>query len=118
MYASLQDQDQFTDKVEHAAPPVPDNATPSCGNPSKGHLQLHVLAEKKEHKDEYIGNIDVTPLDANNLLVCESNVHKKISKQLPPTDARTQSNVSSHHDHMPTAKRTAFIPQCAWAKTK
>jgi hypothetical protein len=118
VYASSQDRDQLTDKVEHATPPVPDNATPSRGDPSEGHSQSHVLAEKEEHEDEYIGDIDATPLDANNSLVCESNVQEKKSEQLPSTDARTQSNVSSHHYHMPTAKRTAFVPRCAYAETK
>ena len=118
VYASSQDRDQFTDKVEHATPPVPDNATPSRGDPNEGQWQSHVLAEKEDHEDEYIGDIDATPLDANNSLVCESNVQEKKSEQLPPPDARTQSNVSSHHDHMPTAKRTAFVPRCAYAETK
>lgn len=112
------DRDLSTDKVEHATPPVPDNATPFRGDPSEGHSQSHVLAANEEHEDEYIG-IDATPLDANNSLVCESNVQEKMIEQLPATDARTQSNVSSHHDHMPTTKRIAsFVPRCAYAETK
>ena len=110
VYAASQGRDQSTDKVEHAIP-VPGNATPSRGDPSEGHSQSHVLATKEEHEDEYIGDIDATTL-ANHSLVCESNKH-------PPTDARTQSNVLSHHDHMPSTKRTAsFVPRCAYAEIK
>jgi hypothetical protein len=128
-----EDQDNSTDEAEHATPPVSDNSTQSRVYPSEGHCHSHAQTAKEEHEDEYIGDIDVTPLEANTTLVrsdvkliCQEGTISDATLVCPDAEsndqeeiARTLSKVSLHHDHMPNTKRTvSLVPRCAYAETK